>query len=66
MIEVIEQIDLCSESGKTGHPNEIRIVLDPHHPDCPISFIDAEGKPVFSLGNDEICDLIEALERFAL
>lgn len=56
----ILETDLISEDGEPKVNNSIRIRMNPRSPDCPVTFV-VDGKSVFSMGNEEVSDFIEAL-----
>lgn len=54
-------MDLYSENGKRDQGHAITLEMDGSEPDCPISFV-FDGKPVFSLGADEVDEFTKAIE----
>lgn len=65
MVEVTNKVTVNTEEGQGRTPCEMIIALDPADVCCPITFY-VNNKPVFSMGNDEIEDFIETLNRFIL
>ena len=61
MTKNITRMDLYSDNGQRDQGNDITLEMDGSKPDCPISFI-VDGKPVFSLGADEVAEFTKALE----
>jgi len=58
----IEQIRIFSEEGNSDYPNELTIEMDSTKPTCPITFYSA-GLPIFSLGEDEVEEFCESLQK---
>ena len=61
MTTLTTRLDIHSETGDRECGNAITLDMDGSQPDCPVSFI-VDGKPVFSLGSDEVHKFTEALE----
>jgi hypothetical protein len=62
MTTITEKITIHSEFGERSHPSQITLSMDGTQPDCPVTFW-ADGKAVFSLGNDEIQEFCEQLQK---
>ena len=60
MNKIPTEIQVSSEDGKESEPYILTIRMDGSKPTCPLTFI-ADGKPVFSLGSDEVDDFCEIL-----
>ena len=61
MTRLTTRLDIHSETGDCKTNNAVTLEMDGSQPDCPISFI-IDGKPVFSLGADEVSQFAESLE----
>ena len=61
MTTLTTRLDIHAENGDRKTNNTITLELDGSQPDCPISFI-IDGKPVFSLGADEVDEFTTHLQ----
>lgn len=62
MTTILEKITIYSENGDRDYPATLEISMNGKKPDCPVTFW-WDGKPVFSLGADEIHQFCEELEK---
>ena len=65
MTIIPKQIEVYSEDGLAEVNNGLTLELDGSTPDCPITFYLNE-EAVFSLGNHEVSEFIEALNSLVL
>lgn len=61
MTSITHEIHVYSENGDPEHPGDMRLSMNGSNPDCPITFF-RDGKPVFSLGADEVDDFCKLLQ----
>ena len=61
MTTLTTRLDIHSENGDRKTNNAITLEMDGSQPDCPVSFI-VDGKPVFSLGSDEVEEFTNLLQ----
>lgn len=66
MTNYLEQLSIRSEFGDIDLPSMIKIKMNGSHHECPVTFYDDDGKPFFSMGNDEIHEFCEQLSKFIL
>ena len=66
MSTITNSITVFAEDGEPGQPHELTIKLDGSKPDCPVTLYDDEGNAVYSCGNDELHELIDALKQIQL
>jgi hypothetical protein len=60
MTIITERLTVYSEDGDKNYPNTLDITMDGTQQTCPVTFW-MDDKAVFSLGNDEVSELIKAL-----
>lgn len=63
MTTILEKITVYSEDGDRAYPNSLGIQMDGSQPNCPVTFYDGDGKPVFSMAADEISGFIKELVK---
>jgi hypothetical protein len=64
MTTITTEIIIYSEDGDGKYPASIILRMDDSKPDCPVTFW-ADGKPVFSLGYQEIskfCKILTSMQ----